>query len=66
VNDPYTTYLSMNKPNQLTKQQVDIIKKQNDGSPVSIENIKVNSSGVYSRTFEIRENDIFFINIVRI
>jgi len=66
VNDPYSTYLSMNKPNQLTKQQVDYIKKQNDGSAVSKENIKVYSSGVYSRTFEIRENDIFLINIVRI
>ena len=31
VNDPYSTYLSMNKPKQLTKQQADYIKKQNDG-----------------------------------
>jgi len=66
VNDPYTTYLTMNKPNQLTKQQVDDIKKQNDGTPVSKENIKVNSSGVFSKEFVIRENDVFLLNLIKL
>ena len=66
VNDPYTTYLTMNKPNQLTKQQVDYIKKQNDGSPISKENIKVNSSGVFSKEFVIRENDVFLLNLIKL
>jgi len=65
VNDPYSTYLSMNKPNQLTKQQVEQIKKQNDGSPVQNEVIKVNDSGVYSKEFEIRENEVFLLNMVK-
>ena len=34
-NDAYSTYLSMGKPLQLTRQQVEQIKKQNDGAPVS-------------------------------
>jgi len=65
VNDPYSTYLSIGKPAQLTKQQVAIIKKQNDGSPISTENVKVNSSGIFSREFAIRENDVFLFNLIK-
>jgi xylan 1,4-beta-xylosidase len=63
VNDPYTTYLAMGKPKQLTKQQVDTIKKLNDGSLVSKETIKISSSGVFSKELEIRENDVYLINL---
>lgn len=36
-NDAYSTYLAMGRPTQLTKAQVEQIKKQNDGSPLAIE-----------------------------
>jgi xylan 1,4-beta-xylosidase len=61
VNDPYSSYLAMNKPKQLTKQQVDTIKQLNDGSPILKEIIKINSSQVFSKELEIRENDVFLI-----
>ncbi len=63
VNDPYATYLAMNKPRQLTRQQVYIIKKLNDGSPVMKEIINVNSSGVFSDEIDMRENDVFLIKL---
>ncbi|HNW51587.1 MAG TPA: hypothetical protein PKH79_10935 [Prolixibacteraceae bacterium] len=66
ANDAYTTYLSMNKPAQLTKQQVEVIKSQNDGSPVSIETIEVGTSGKFSRKIEIRENDVFLLNFIKL
>lgn len=66
TNDPYTTYFSMKKPSQLTKQQVEFIKKQDDGSPISKENLKINSSGLFFKEFEIRENDVFFFNIIKL
>jgi xylan 1,4-beta-xylosidase len=66
VNDPYTTYFSMNKPNQLTKQQVEYIKQQNDGSPVSKESVKINSSGVFSKELEVRENDVFLLKLTKL
>ncbi len=66
VNDPYTTYLGMNKPNQLSKQQVDMIRKQNDGSPVSKIQVKVNASGVFAKDLEIRENDVFLLNLKKL
>jgi xylan 1,4-beta-xylosidase len=65
VNDAYSTYLSLGKPNQLTKQQVDLIKKQNTGAPVSKEIVTVGASKVFSKEFVIRENDVFFLNLFK-
>jgi xylan 1,4-beta-xylosidase len=65
ANDPYTTYLALNKPNQLTRQEVDHIKQQNDGSPVLNENITVNASGTFFREFSIRENDVFLLYLLK-
>jgi xylan 1,4-beta-xylosidase len=65
VNDAYSTYLSMNKPSQLTKEQVATIKDQNDGSPVSIEPVKISSTGALIREFDIRENDVILVNLVK-
>jgi xylan 1,4-beta-xylosidase len=66
VNDPYAAYLAMDRPKQLTRQQVDKIKKLNDGSPLSRELIQVNSSGVFSKELDIRENDVSLFNLVRL
>ena len=65
VNDPYSTYFAMGRPKQLTKQQVGVIKKLNNGSPISKEIIKVDSAGMFSREVEIRENDVFLFNLVK-
>ena len=65
VNDPYSAYLAMNKPKQLTKQQVEQIKKLNDGSPVSKEIVKVKANAVFSKELEIRENDVFLLNLIK-
>jgi len=66
VNDPYSTYLAMGRPNQLTKVQVDTIKKLNDGSPISEELIKIDSTGAFSREVEIRENDVFLFDLIAV
>lgn len=65
VNDPYTSYLYLNKPKQLTVQQVTDIKRQNDGSPVSIEIVKVGKTGTFTRDIQINENDVYMLNFVR-
>jgi xylan 1,4-beta-xylosidase len=65
MNDPYSTYLKMNKPNQLTKQQVEQIKKLNDGSPVSHEMVKVNTDTAFVKELELRENDVFLMNMIK-
>jgi len=66
VNDAYSTYLAMNKPNQLTKQQVLQIKKIDDGSPVSVETIKVKVNGPFLKELDLRENDVFLLNMIKL
>jgi xylan 1,4-beta-xylosidase len=56
----------MGKPQQLTKQQVEEIKKQNDGSPMLKEIITVKDGVGFSRDLDIRENDVLFLNLVRL
>jgi len=65
ANDAYTTYLSMNKPNQLTRQQVEQIKKQNDGSPFATEIVRIGVSGTFDKKLAIRENDVYFIKLIK-
>lgn len=65
-NDAYSTYLSMGKPSQLSKVQVEQIKKQNDGSPISKEIITVKTGTPFTKELEIRENDVFFLNLIRL
>ena len=64
-NDAYATYLAMGRPNQLTKLQVEQIKKQNDGYPASIETITVKGNEVFTKELGIRENDVYFLNITK-
>lgn len=65
-NDAHTTYLSMNKPNQLTKQQVEQIKIQNDGTPYLKEVFKVGISGKLLKEVMIRENDVILFNLIKL
>ena len=66
VNDPYSTYLAMGKSKQLTRQQVDTIKKLNDGSPFLKEMIEINALEGFSKEIDIRENDVFLFNLIKI
>jgi len=65
-NDAYTSYLDMGKPNQLTKQQVEQIKKLNDGSPVSKEIVKVKAGVTFTKELDLRENDVYLLNMVKL
>jgi xylan 1,4-beta-xylosidase len=66
VNDAFSTYLSLNKPAQLTREQVDNIKKQNDGTPVLKEVIIIKSKDSFIREYEIRENDVIMVDLTRL
>lgn len=66
ASEVYSTYLSIGKPAQLTRQQVEQIKSQNDGMPVSKEIIKVKEKNLFLKELEIRENDVYFLNLIRL
>ncbi|SFD34748.1 GH39 family glycosyl hydrolase [Flavobacterium phragmitis] len=65
VNDAYADYLAMNKPSQLTREQVNSIKEKNNGAPISTEKVTIDGKGTFSKEFKINENDVFFLNLIK-
>ncbi|WP_281238216.1 GH39 family glycosyl hydrolase [Flavobacterium praedii] len=65
VNDVFTDYLGMNKPKQLTLQQVNSLKQKNNGAPIAIEKVTIDSKGIYSKDFKINENDVLLLNFIK-
>jgi xylan 1,4-beta-xylosidase len=65
-NDAYTSYYDMGRPSQLSKQQVEQIKRLNNGAPVYSEAIKVKAGEAFSKELDIRENDVFFLNLIKL
>jgi len=63
VNDSFTTYLQLGSPNQFTKEQVEFLKKKNDGSPIFSSEIEIMSGKPFIRDFEMHENDVYFIEL---
>lgn len=65
-NDAYSTYLSMDKPARLNKFQVEQIKKQNDGSPFFKEIISIKNGASFHQELDLRENDVFFLQLTKL
>lgn len=65
-NDAYTDYLGLNKPSQLSLQQVNLLKKNNNGEPIASEKIKVDENGLLVKDFNIRENDVVLVLISKL
>ena len=65
VNDVFTDYLGMNKPNQLTKQQVNTLKEKNNGLAIATELVTIDAKGIYNKDFNINENDVVLLNFVK-
>ncbi|RVT79728.1 glycoside hydrolase [Flavobacterium sufflavum] len=65
VNDAYTAYLEMQKPSQLTKEQVKILKEKSTGDAVESQIVQINSEGNFTKEFNTNENDVFLLNLVK-
>ncbi len=65
VNDAYTEYVDMGKPQQLNRQQVDLLKKNNDGSAISTETIEIKANQPFTKELTIRENDVLLLNLIK-
>jgi xylan 1,4-beta-xylosidase len=61
VNDPYSTYMDLGSPNQLTYGQEVAIKQQNDGSPVWSEIVKMETGKDFQKDLSLRENEVYLI-----
>ena len=64
-NDVFTDYLAMNQPKQLTTQQVDVLKKNNNGAPIVTATVSVDAKGILTRDFDLHENDVFLLKLVK-
>lgn len=65
VNDAHTGYVDMGRPGQLNRQQVEKLKSQNNGSPVVKQPIEIKANAAFSQEFDIRENDVILVNLVK-
>jgi xylan 1,4-beta-xylosidase len=65
-NDAHTTYISMGRPAQLSRQQVEQIKKMNDGAPFFKDVIEVKAGITLSHEVDIRENDVVLLRFVKL
>jgi len=65
VNDAYATYKDLGAPAQLTRQQVQKIRKLNDGSPIETATVQVGKDGRFRKEFPLRENDVYLVRLNR-
>jgi len=65
-NDAYSVYQGLKAPWQLTRQQVDTIKRSTDGKAFGTAIINVTAKGTITKIFPMRENDVYFITLQRL
>ncbi|MFI5139398.1 MAG: glycoside hydrolase, partial [Sphingobacteriales bacterium] len=64
-NDVYSTYLSIGKPNQLTRNQIKILKQLNNGQPKEKKDVSIDRYGKFSIELQLRENDVYLFNLIK-
>lgn len=64
-NDPFSEYIAMGRPSQITLQQEAELKKRSAGLPVSSNTVAVKNK-VFKKQLTLRDNDIFFIKLIRL
>jgi len=62
-NDAFSSYLTMKKPAQLSKQQVNEIKQSNSGAPLSKVVVQIGADGVFNKEIQLRENDVYLLQL---
>ena len=65
VNDPYSRYLELGQPADLSREAVAGLKKLSKGNPVSKTTVTVKADGLFETTLPLRENDVFLLSLVR-
>ncbi|MFB3896158.1 MAG: glycoside hydrolase [bacterium] len=65
TNDAYTAYLDIGSPNQLTKQQVEQLKKNNNGLPITKTVVTIKQGSSFIQDLDLRENDVYLVTLTR-
>lgn len=64
-NDPYTSYLEMGAPQQLSKDQESFLRSVSDDQPLTSEIVEIRD-GRLVKKLELSDNDVVFIKLSRI
>jgi xylan 1,4-beta-xylosidase len=63
ANDVQSAWRDLGSPSQLTRAQVKTLHQASSGQPVLDERIEVGPDGLFSRRFELRENDVWLVEL---
>jgi xylan 1,4-beta-xylosidase len=63
-NDPYSRYLELGSPSDLSRDTVSELKRLSSGKPVSEAATVIGESGQFDTTVPLRQNDVCFISLV--
>ena len=63
ANDVQSAWRDLGSPAQLTRAQVEILRKATAGTPEFDEHVTVGSDGRFDRPFELRENDVWLVEL---
>ena len=61
TNDPYSRYLQLGAPSQLTRREVELIKQSDSDLPIMSKTVTVSSKMKLEESFELSENDVFLV-----
>jgi xylan 1,4-beta-xylosidase len=64
VNDPYSRYLELGRPADLSREAAAELKNLSAGKPVSKATVVVKADGLFEMTLPLRENDVFLLSLV--
>jgi xylan 1,4-beta-xylosidase len=63
ANDVQAAWRDMGSPSQLTRSQVDTLRRASSGVPCISETVQIGPGSRYSRGFETRENDVWLVEL---
>ncbi|MGH7979305.1 MAG: GH39 family glycosyl hydrolase [Limisphaerales bacterium] len=64
-NDPYSRYLELGSPTDLTPELTAELENLSDGKPCSKTVVTVNADGKFEISLPLRENDVYFLSLER-
>ncbi|MGC4071161.1 MAG: hypothetical protein QM760_01310 [Nibricoccus sp.] len=63
ANDVQSAWRDLGSPAQLTRTQAETLRKASANTPSISENVQVGTDARFSRVFELRENDVWFVEL---
>ncbi len=66
VNDPYSSYLGLGAPSQLTKKEVESIKQKDNDIPIMSKTVVVSAKKATEESFDLFENDVILVTFKKI